>query len=95
MSTISKRSETKLWSGHFLNIKGEQTLLFLKFKKIKVKQTLFIQELKKIKRELTSAYSINKQDWSKGPFTLEYTNQGAPQASTVQTHLSGAQASVA
>jgi hypothetical protein len=54
MSTISKRSGTKLRSWHFLNIEAKRILLIPKFEKIEVKRTtVLIQELKKIGAKLT------------------------------------------
>jgi hypothetical protein len=58
MSTISKRSKTKLPAWHFFNIKAKQTWLIPKILKIKAKRTY------KDQRETTSTYSRYNKDQS-------------------------------
>jgi hypothetical protein len=48
MSTISKRSETKLRSWHFFNIEAKRIWLIPNILKNEAKRTLLIQELTKM-----------------------------------------------
>jgi hypothetical protein len=59
MSTISKRSETKLRSWHFFYIEAKRTLLIQELKKIEAKLPLLnaYTRAKKDRSEAISAYS--------------------------------------